>query len=193
MVRNFLHGKKISPNANHETEENLELLRIGSNQHFLRDKRFHNSAYFKETSQTITQILRPKFIEANIPRDWFAAHVLTEMMIDRVLIRETPKLADGFYQDTTNADSSSIADFLQERNITETHLFLERLARFNQAKYLLQYAHNRAMVYSMNRIFMQTKADGEWSQVQFQILEPVIEEVDFVITSNIINLKNEMA
>jgi hypothetical protein len=192
MVRNFLKGRKLEPTDQPAHTDEQEWLRIGSNKHFERDKRFHGSHFFKTNTHLVTQKLRPVFQSANIKRDWFAAHLLTEMMIDRVLIAEIPLLAEQFYKDTESASHVSIADFLIHRNIDETEQFLQRLNRFNQAKYLLQYQHNKALVYSLNRIFIQTGADTEWNENQFNLLEPVMEEIEIIVLDNLQNLKNEM-
>lgn len=180
------------PDTSTSDHRDLEWLREGTNKHFERDKRFHGSEYFEKTSKILTQILRPAFQQASIPRDWFAAHVLTEMMIDRVLIKEAPALAQSFYTDLETADTQIITQYLEAKGVSDTDLFLERLARFNQAKYLLQYEHNKAMVFSLNRIFMYTKADGEWTEAQFEILEKVIPDTENVIFESLNTLKTEM-
>lgn len=192
MVRNFIRGNKLTPQILPENTDALEQLRIGTNTHFSRDKQFHSSGYFHEQNEKIIAIIKPRFHEAHIPRYWFASHVLTEMLIDRVLIKQNPAMAQGFYADLEQAETAAIETFLQVRNVSDIPVFLERLARFNQSKYLLQYVHDKALIYSLNRIFVFTGADKEWTADQSFLLENLMPEAESVIFESLDRLKQEM-
>lgn len=193
LVRNFVRGKKLSPAMLVATDEPTEWLKTGTEKHFDRDKKFHASGYFETHAAKLTSIIKPAFEQAGIPRYWFAAHVLTEMMIDRVLIKEAEEMAMQFYADMESADREVMHRFLSHAGLEDTSPFFERLTRFNQAKYLLQYRHDKAMVYSLNRIFMLTGADGEWTESQFHTLQEVMPEAEFLIFESIPDLKQQMA
>lgn len=192
LVRNFVQGTKLAPLHAAEESEPLEWLRKGANQHFARDKRFHASAYFEETGKRMTSLIKPVFVDAGIPRYYFAAHVLTEMLIDRVLLKEEPTLGPDFYHDMELADTGITTQFLQKQGVIGVDAFHERFIRFKQAKYLLQYVNDDAMVYSLNRIYMFTKADSEWSSGQFASVRAVIPAAESVIFENLSELKKEM-
>lgn len=192
FVRNFVKSKRLQPILENEDSEHLELLRIGTNRHFERDKKFHASGFFTRVSDGMTNIIKPVFQEVNIPRYWFASHLLTEMMLDRVLISENKEMADAFYRDLELANTGVIDMFLQNRGIDETGVFFERVTRFNQAKYLLQYVKDEAMVYSLNRIFMFTGADTEWNTEQFEALKMVMPDLESLIFENLNSLRQEM-
>lgn len=193
FVRNFLKGRKMQ----YLNEEEIEtapqpLIALGAHKHFSRDKQFHQSAYFKNTEGKLTEILKPVFQDLGIPRYYFASHLLTEMMIDRVLMKQEPGMLDQFYGDLSKAGTAEINEFLVWRGIEETQTFQERVQRFSHSQYLRQYVHNPALIYSLNRIYIYTGADQEWSTEQYRRLEQLIPEMESQITNTLIDLKTEM-
>lgn len=193
FVRNFIKGKKLKPEHIPLFEDpQFRLLAEGTHKHFERDHRFHNSAYFKQSENDLKAILLPVFKELKIGRYWFAAHVLSEMMIDRVLMKQHPEMLNRFYLDLQNSDGSTINTFLNACGIEDVETFETRFERFQSSQYLRQYVYDEAMVYSLNRIFIYTGAGEEWDKNQYSVLKDTIPQVENTIFESMDRLMADM-
>lgn len=193
FVRNFVKGKRLKPeHLPQNPSEKLALIVTGTHKHFERDHQFHTSEYFAKSEADLKEIIKPVFQKLDIGRYWFAAHLLSEMMIDRVLMKQHPEMLDRFYHDLQATENQVIHEFLLLSNIEETEIFLQRLERFTSSQYLRQYVHDPAMVYSLNRIFMYTGAGEEWSKEQYVELQAMIPEIENTIFESLNHLIAEM-
>ena len=158
--------------------------------HFERDKHFHQSIFFKDTYQACHEITKSTFQKSNIPRFYFALHVLIEMILDKVLIsRDENKLYEFYRQ--LELCHNEIPDLLEQINHQNPNLFLERYNRFLDSKYLFKYLHDSGIVYGLNRIYIQVNAyQLEWNEEQKIELEKLVSIIETVIHSNIINLNS---
>lgn len=193
FVRNFVKGRRLKPNPNlvfQHTE--MQLLHEGTMKHISRDARFHGSGFFKQASDRTGKLLTPAFKQACIPRSWWGAHLLTEMMLDRILMKENPVLIRQFYEDLERSNEVVVGDYILQNGIAETHDFFTRLDRFRQLQYLLRYIEDDAMVYSLSRVYMYVGVSAEWSMDQAKMVIPTIQLIEQEIAPLIAQLKEEM-
>ncbi|MBL7810674.1 MAG: hypothetical protein JNL57_00505 [Bacteroidetes bacterium] len=193
FVRNFARGHRLKPGLQPlpGMEDSAELV-AGAEKHFSRDQVFHNSAFFHNTEQHIIGHLRPVFQSLGIPRYWFAAHVLGEMMLDRVLMKQHPAMLDAFYLDLSLASRPTIHNLLTAHSVNSTSDFFTRLDRFCEIQYLRRYVEDDTMVYSLNRIFMYTGADTEWDSSKYPAIMQTLPEIEHHIQSTLSSLQEEM-
>ena len=193
LVRNFLKGQRLKPD-NYQLIDHPEsaLLHQGALKHFQRDKHFHGSEFFKAMSAEVGQIIKPIFEKHQIPRYWFAAHIISEMMIDRVLIRQEPVLISQFYSDLQQTPPPVIHTYLSASQIGDTADFITRLNRFCELRYLMQYVHNPAFAYSLSRIYFYVGVSPEWSENQSIGVQSVLDDIENLIFVNIPRLIAEM-
>jgi hypothetical protein len=193
FVRNFIKGRKLKPlDTPSDKSEDWQNLHKGVLKHIQRDHTFHNSGYFHEIGKGLNELIQPAFTKASIPRYWFASHLLSEMVIDRILIKKYPTLAPDFYHEIAIADRGVIEKYLLDHQIVETDVFLSRLHRFCEAQYLNQYVHDHALAYSINRIYMYTGADKEWTTKQFDIVINILPEIESRVETSFLKLIEEM-
>lgn len=194
FVRNFLPGKRLQPErfSGHPHPE-TEALHRGTMKHVARDKRFHQSGFFKDITPEIGSIIKPIFQEQNIPRVWFASHLIAELMIDRVLIKQQPDLIARFYAELEQARPEIIDAYLMSLNIDTTEEFNKRLQRFCELRYLMQYVHNPAFAFSLSRIYMYAGVSAEWSEQQALGVQSVLDEAENLIFVNMPRLMEEMS
>lgn len=192
LVRNFVKGKKLK--TQHLTPEIVEKypdLSEGTMKHFSRDSRFHGSQYFQFSNEKINRVIAPVFKRIDIPRYWFAGHLLSEMMIDRVLIKKHPEMIQQFYTELEKTHQPLIHDFLG-MNADETTLFEQRMDRFLQARYLEHYVHDSAMAFSLHKVFVYAGAGPDWTDLQQKEIEMIIPEVESIIFESLNDLIQEM-
>jgi hypothetical protein len=190
FVRNFAKTKLKAGALVAEPEHRM--LHVGTEKHFSRDHRFHGSAWFKDAEKQLNTRLQPLFKAQEIPRYWFAAHLLAEMMVDRILMKRHPDMLNRFYEDLSQADYATVESFLQANKVADTARFKDRFMRFTESQYLRQYEHNTALVYSLNRIYIFTGAGTEWTAAQYRALENAVPEIEHEIDHGLPTLMEEM-
>jgi hypothetical protein len=193
FVRNFLPGKRLQPEkfSGHELPE-AKALHQGALKHLQRDKRFHQSAFFSEITPKIGTLIKPVFQQHNIPRAWFAAHLIAELMIDRVLIKQEPQMIARFYSELQQTDTAVVNAYLKTMHLSETDEFNKRLQRFCELRYLMEYVHNPAFAFSLSRIYMYAGVSPEWSENQADGVQSVLDEAENIIFVNLPRLMEEM-
>ncbi|MCC7296953.1 MAG: hypothetical protein IT244_01365 [Bacteroidia bacterium] len=193
FVRNFVKGHKLKPEHTEiVTHENHISLKEGTKKHFHRDHVFHNSESFKQLEHELNTILKPTFQKLDIPRYWFASHLLSEMMIDRVLMAQHPGMLDDFYAQLLAADMDIVSTYISACGVKDIAAFTERVNRFNTSQFLRQYAKDEALIYSLNRIYIYAAAGVEWSKEQYTELQKHVPEIENRIFESMDGLKQEM-
>lgn len=148
-------------------------LNKGSKTHYSSDGFFHNCSFFKDSNQLFEDL----FIEHSFPRDgqrlWFISHILFELVLDRVLIRQHRDKLDDFYASLGRVDLQVIINFLALSGKDGTDAFTRFWNGFMQAKYLQYYLVDEKLIYSLNRILLKTR-QPELSQKQAEILIKIV-------------------
>jgi hypothetical protein len=130
--------------------QNVQSLAYGFQKHLASDKIFHQCEDFVGFNKQITLILRESGIP--FPRDWFLAHILTELMLDRAILIGHPKIADELYTDLDAVHLSDLSLFLSEAGLTNTLPFLNDFQKFKEVRYLESYTNSESIAYAVYRI-----------------------------------------
>ena len=117
-------------------------LSAGVSVHLATDAAFHKSAAFADAQAEIGRIVTGAGFEGIRVRRFFAAHVLTELALDSVLLRAEPTLADEFYDAFAAADASAAAEWAEQATGRPLPNLPAVLTRFAQSGYLRGYADN---------------------------------------------------
>lgn len=192
FARTFIKGArfKLGEEIPHEQAERF---RRGAVAHIARDQKFHQSLYFKQSAEVILEKLKSIPPDRRIARSWFGAHLLSEMLLDRVLIKERKEWLGHFYESLAESSREGLSYFLKASGIERQSDFLRGLDRFTEARYLYHYLDNESLVYSLNRVYMGVKADGIWRYDQKRALVEMIDEVEILIFEQLPNLHSQMA
>lgn len=194
FVRNFLPGQRLQPDKFRGSgHPETEALHQGALKHIYRDKRFHQSAFFKEITPEIGTLIKPVFQEQGIPRAWFAAHLIAELMIDRVLIKQEPELISRFYSELQQAEELVVQSYFTALGMDGVDSFRQRLHRFCELRYLMQYVHNPAFAFSLSRIYQYAGVSAEWTEEQSTGVQSVLDEAESLIFVKIPQLMEEMS
>lgn len=137
-------------------EDNIALKSIhrGWNRHLKVDLHFHSSAFFKEETSKIKNLLVP--ILTNSPvRPSFLAHISLELLLDHLLIINHKIDLKYCYEKLVQVKNEDISKFLRLCNIEETDRFLKFLENFCTSRYLMSYDKTENIAYALKRICMR--------------------------------------
>ena len=134
-------------------------LSTGVSVHLATDAAFHKTAAFAEAQAEVGQIVADAGFEGIRVRRFFAAHVLAEMALDAVLLREEPALADEFYAMFGAADFASVtrwAEAVTGRPLPNLSL---ALTRFVRSGYLRSYAEDSGVATGFSNLCRRAGQD----------------------------------
>ncbi len=190
FVRNFIPKAKLFENAN--LTSNV-LFNNGISKHFYRDAVFHKSAVFEKMQSEIKPFIKTAFESMDVRRYFFVVHIFTEMLIDRVLLKENALLIDSMYKDIENTPNVIKSNWVEINYNEQLADFMHRLQRFQSVQYIKQYLNDNALAYSVNRVCMYVKVCNEWTINQTNEFLRIIEPCEMRIFENLNALKKEMA
>ena len=183
LLRNFTPNDYDKKRLHHP--EIHEIWQLGISKHFLRDKNFHNSEFFTTTYNECHETIRSTFEACEIRRFWFALHVMIEMILDKVLIQKNPQDLDQFYTEISDS-KEFIPGLIHQINHQKIDVFMTKIDRFTESKYLYKYLENDGIVYGLNRIFNQVGADkSDWTIAQFSKLVELVEFMEIKVEKNL--------
>ena len=126
---------------------------LGLERHFHADRVFHSSELFSQETHALSRILEQAFPEQDLPRKYFIAHILLELLLDKVLIHHDPQILPDYY-----LHFERLAPFDDLRRGTEAvsahpmpnyEAFLQK---FVENKYLYHYTENDHLIYILRRL-----------------------------------------
>ena len=139
---------------------------VGIQKHFNRDNHFHKSEFFDAVYNDCHSETKVLFQNLEIPRFWFGLHVWIEMLLDKVLIQENTSELTKFYAELELV-SKDLEPLLKQIDHLGIDDFRTRFNRFLESQYLFHYQEHSGIVYGLNRVFIQVKAENkEWNTIQ---------------------------
>lgn len=127
----------------------------GCTAHYAADKKFHASAFFNDLLNQSSSLINGAPFSANLNRKWFLAHILAELMLDRILVKKFPKMLNDFYISLQAIDDIQLAEFLKLYGLVDLDSFFEFFNHFRKVQYIYYYTDNNKFVYSLNRIMIK--------------------------------------
>jgi hypothetical protein len=129
-----------------------ELIWQGFQQHLRADSLFHNTAFFTTQTRSIRNILEQAGLVQPGLRLFFVAHVLLEIMLDRLIIKTHPHIPDRFYNDLDVVTEDTLSSFFTGMQSEIPERLFRILARFKEHKYLYSYVDDERLFFALNRI-----------------------------------------
>jgi hypothetical protein len=182
LVRNFQKQYRLNPLHLTDAKPADEMLHLnqGVHRHFHADKVFHTSTFFDQQNSELKRKLYAAGFESINKYIYFVAHVLLEMVIDRVLIQQHPLLCFNFYDALEKTDKLVIGNYLQiSGKFTNEHSeqFLLYFSQFCKSQYLFHYRHNDGLLYGLERMY-QRYVPGVFSVADKEKLVVIIEQTE---------------
>lgn len=163
-IKTFKSNHHSFRNINHQ-----ELL-LGCLKHYESDKQFHTSLFFEYYQNIINRHIKEAPFSEALQRKWFLAHILLELMIDRVIVKYAPHITDSFYNSLTAIDDTELQNFLYAFQVKDYNIFINHFNHFRSVRYIYYYTDNNKFVYSLSRIMMRAGLP-EMSETDKKILE----------------------
>ena len=134
-------------------------LSAGVSVHLMADSAFHKSAAFRETQAEVSGLLAEAVFDGIRVRRFFAAHVLTELALDAVLLRAEPALADEFYAAFIGADFGGVTRWAEEITGKPLPSLPMVLTRFAEFQYLRSYAEDDGVATGFSNVCRRAGQD----------------------------------
>lgn len=187
FVRNFVPKEKYKLNLKAN-----DAISLGAAKHFERDHIFHASQVFEAMQASIKPLVVTAFKTMGMRRYFFVNHILCEMMIDRVLIKENVGKIDEMYRQLNALNPDLTGAWVKNNYPDRLSEFLHRLERFNSLQYLKRYIEDDAMSYSVNRVCMYVGVCNEWTENETLVFKKIIAPIESLIFEKMAALKAEM-
>ncbi|MET1055444.1 MAG: hypothetical protein ABWY16_09060 [Pedobacter sp.] len=143
-------------------------LLTGWKRHLEVDRLFHSSAFFREQTAILKQMILPA-VETGPVKAFFLAHIGLELILDQLLLTHNVVDAAQFYEQLQASRTEELSGFLRLAGLPDQHRFDKFLDDFISSRYLFSYADMENITYSLNRICMRLWKDP-FQQTQLDIL-----------------------
>lgn len=146
------HFKIYDPD-NHVVDsfESRQLM-AGILKHFELDSIFHQSEFFLKHTTLIRYSLEELEITFLASKQHFLAHILLELIIDKVIIQRESQILENFYNDLDHIDQIKVKAFIKGKDEQFVNGFFEFFERFRTKRYLYSYTSEDAVIFLMNKV-----------------------------------------
>lgn len=141
----------IHENENSEAEISFY---NGCLRHIEVDGIFHSSDFFKEETGIIGQLLRDAYDKEELSRTFFVAHVALELILDKILIQETPGLVRNYYDHMEKYSLDKQLEITEWVTRTKLPGYKGFLHKFISRRYLSHYTDWDHVVFVLKKILM---------------------------------------
>ncbi len=125
----------------------------GCQAHYAADKVFHPSVFFKQWNETIKQEIT-SFEPLNyLQRKWFLSHILTEMLIDRQIVKIMPTICKQFYGQLDEIDTKILHLYVSKYAHKNVDPLVKHFQHFCEVKYMFGYAQDESFIFSLSRVY----------------------------------------
>ncbi|MEO0468339.1 MAG: hypothetical protein AAF206_01865 [Bacteroidota bacterium] len=120
--------------------------------HFEVDALFHSSDFFTSETGRIGEMIRDVFEPQQVRRSFFVAHVLLELLLDKILIQRQPTLLDNFYRILHTITPEETVRLTKWATHAELPAYGTYFEKFIKRQYLYNYADWEHVIYVLRRI-----------------------------------------
>ncbi|MHB1277110.1 MAG: hypothetical protein ACYC1Q_01790 [Bacteroidia bacterium] len=142
----------------HGQEQEHAALWLGCQGHYEADTWFHDCFYFSETTNKIEKdlaLLQDKGLFGE-QRKWFLAHLLAEMLLDRLIIDRHTYALDLFYGDLKQVPYEDLERFLLQAGKEDMGRFPQAHKGFIESEFIRHYSSHEGLAESLNRVVQRT-------------------------------------
>ncbi len=160
LIRTFNRNRVRKQVIEEHWEVEIQDLQEGVNKHHRIDKLFHSSEFFKTYNKKAFKQLQEIELEGITKYKHFVSHVLIEMLLDRLLLKEDLNTADAFYFKLNSIDKYVLGDYfnafpyLYQKKMNFEY-FWNFIQRFRSSEFLYDYQHNEGMILRLNGVMQR--------------------------------------
>jgi hypothetical protein len=146
-----LRARNVLPFAD-ETGTPAAEIAAGVLQHFEDDAWFHKTATFAVATAELTVLLRSALPADDGYRPAFLGHILTEMLLDSILIERDPARLADYYAALAQLDAGLVEESANRMARHSTERLKLLIPRFIEERFLADYADSRRLLFRLNQI-----------------------------------------
>jgi hypothetical protein len=155
-VRRRAAAARREPPSDPVESEILEVCE-GIVRHIDDDDWFHRTVAFVEVSGLLSSRIRDCFPEDRSMRAGFLGHVLTEILLDAVLIAREPSALVAYYAALEAVVPELVESAVNSMNRKATNRLAPLIHRFRQVRFLTGYNEDHELVYRLNQVMRRVR------------------------------------
>lgn len=148
--------KLVEPLAAEEDAAAAEIA-AGILRHFHDDQWFHATRGFAETSAWLTGRFRETLGHDEDLRAGFLGHIVTEMLLDAVLIERDPRALDDYYAALDRIDPARVQEVVNRAARKTTERLAPLIVLFSRERFLYDYRSSPRLLYRLNQVMRRVK------------------------------------
>lgn len=194
LVRSFNKSSRVSPDEHRGIITNIDenAMNEACARHIDMDKMFHASDFFNAQEEGVKVLLKAEGFDETYHRWWFVAHVLLEMMLDKVIIGKDDSVLPSFYHSINKVDRDLMVNYLKRNEVINAEEFPVWFNRFEEAKYFYNYIYYEKLCYGLSRICLRAGLK-DFTEEQKNMILAAAKSVEENILDDFDNLKREIA
>jgi hypothetical protein len=126
-------------------------------QHFHDDQWFHATRGFAEVSAWLTRLFRETLGHDEELRAGFLGHIVTEMLLDAVLIERDPRALDEYYDALDRVDPDCVQGIVNRAAKNSTERLAPLIVLFARERFLYDYRSPARLLYRLNQVMRRVK------------------------------------
>ena len=147
---------RVAPFADDSSSRQSEIA-AGVLQHLEDDRWFHQTRAFFEITGEMTILFRDVLGREDGFRPGFLGHIVTELLLDGVLIENQPHLLDRYYEALNEIDAGVVQDTVNQMAQYQTQNLKPLLPRFNAEQFLRDYTDSSRLLFRLNQVMRRIK------------------------------------
>jgi len=151
-----LRPRYVEPFVDRSEDPRAEFA-AGVMQHMADDDRFHRSPGFLEVSGQLLVLFRRLLEPHDGFRPGFLAHIVTELLMDAVLIDRRPELLRAYYTAIDTVDPAQVQEFVNVMSRRQTERLAPVLPLFSREAFLWDYLESERLLYRLNQVMRRVK------------------------------------
>ncbi|MCA9024443.1 MAG: hypothetical protein KDA86_04445 [Planctomycetaceae bacterium] len=149
-------SRHVEPVAS-DPHANTSEFAAGVLQHLEDDRWFHKTRGFFEVTSELTVLFRKHVDGDDRFRASFLGHVVTELLLDRVLIADHPGTLDRYYEAWLQIDRELVQQLVNRMSREPTDRLAAGLRLFQEERFLYDYADSERLLYRLNQVMKRVK------------------------------------
>ena len=162
----------------------------GVQKHYDLDSIFHQSDLFRENTNYILAQLNGNLDSIAMVKKHFIAHILLELLIDRVIILNDVMVAKNFYSDLLDTDLEALDNFFIKETAEHLDGFKSLVSRFRSDQYLYKYKDNEALLFALNRVMSRVNMQPVTDAPDKKLFIEVISQTQKRLSGDFLSIQN---
>ena len=139
------------------SEDDEKEIAAGVMQHLEDDDWFHSTSTFNQTSRDLAVLFRRELSQDTEMRSGFLGHIVTELLLDSVLIERHPHLLDRYYDALEKINPDIIENSVNRMAKNQTDRLAGLIPLFLNEQFLRDYPDSSKLWYRLNQVMKRVR------------------------------------